>query len=75
MPCNGDDASTAAITNATGTGRSRSSRATSSSDPTTISTHRTTHTRYAVSASSQANGASSTVSSGGLRLVSLAGVV
>ena len=75
MPCSGDDASTAAITNTTGTGRSRSSRATTSSDPTTISTLSPTHTRYAVRASSQANGASSTVSSGGLRLVSFAGVV
>jgi hypothetical protein len=52
----------------------RSSRATASTAPTTISSVSTAKIRYAVSESNSVSGVSSTVSSGGLRFVSLAGV-
>ncbi len=74
MPCRDDEASTPTRPSAVAHRPRRSSRATASMEPTTISTASTTQIRYAVSGSSAANGANSTVSSGGLRFVSFADV-
>lgn len=74
MPCNGADTATAVTASTVAVRLSRSSRATATVAPRTSSRVNAVKIRYAVSASSSATGTITTVSSGGLRLVSLAGV-